>query len=243
MKSETPILPTPTLTPTIFPNAIYPEWQLLAPGLEFRIYVPNENTFAQIWALRIDPSLYTFRAHYRPGESLTINEWRNVLPGVVALVNANLFQPDFTVNGLLVTDGVSYGSSYMGYGGMFQLQNGLPRVRSLILEPYLGESLEQAIQAFPMLVVNGDAAYLNTRDVVTRRTVVAQDMTGRIILMATPLIGMTLADLSAYLVTTDMEITNALNLDGGGSTMIFIQPDTILPSFDAVPAVLAVYAN
>lgn len=38
---------------------------------------------------------------------------------------------------------------------------------------------------------------------------------------------------------------NAFNLDGGGSTMLFLaapgEPEYSLPSFDPVPAVLAVY--
>jgi exopolysaccharide biosynthesis protein len=74
--------------------------------------------------------------------------------------------------------------------------------------------------------------------------VIAQDTQGRILLLVTPLTGLTLADLSAYLPTTDMSIVNALNLDGGGSTMIYARDNALrLASLDPVPAVLAVYAR
>jgi exopolysaccharide biosynthesis protein len=79
-------------------------------------------------------------------------------------------------------------------------------------------------------------------DRFSRRTVIGQDTTGRIIIMATPFLGLTLLDLSAYLPTTDLNLVNAFNLDGGRSTLMYIRsPEYILNSVDAVPAVLAIY--
>ena len=107
--------------------------------------------------------------------------------------------------GLLVSDGITYGSPFTDRGGMFAVEKGTARVRSTLAEPYLGEPLEQAAQAFPMLVYNGQQAYTDTAaDRFTRRTVIGQDSDGRIILMATPLIGLPLLDLSAYLAATDI---------------------------------------
>lgn len=128
-----------------------------------------------------------------------------------------------------------------------QVQNGIVRVRSNILEPYAGEPLEQAVQAFPMLVTNGEASFSNTRgDSIARRTVAGQDADGRIVLlMTTSLVGMRLVDLSQYLTTIDLGLVNAVNLDGGGSSMLGIYPSggssTTFASFDAVPVVFAVY--
>ena len=144
----------------------------------------------------------------------------------------------------LVADGQVFGQSYYDRGGTFLVQNGQPRVRSNLTEPYTGEALEQAVQAFPMLVNNGQAAFFRSGR-ASRRTVVAQDNQGRILLMATPLTGLSLDELSMWLPTTDLGIVTALNLDGGGSTMLFAvsldaQP-LRLPSFDPVPAILAAY--
>lgn len=237
-------LTTPTLPP--MPTGIpVSAWETLAPGLERRAYTPPNSNFGALIAVRIDPSVYSLRAHYRPGTPLTLDEWQAALPGAVVIVNANFFDLQFNALGLVITDGVAYGQAFSDRGALVQVQNGVPRVRSTILEPYLGEALEQAVQAFPMLVMDGAASFNNPNgDRTSRRTVAAQDSQGRILLLATPLLGLSLTELSAYLPTTDMDIVNAVNLDGGGSTMMYVGPASppyALASFDPVPVVLAVY--
>lgn len=235
---------TPLPPPTATPNT---GWQTIVPGLERRNYDPDPlNPVTRMVALRIDPTQYSFRAHYQPGQAHSTTEWAMALPQAVAFVNANFFDQADMALGLLVTDGVVYGQSYTDRGGTFLVQNGQPRIRSNQIEPYQGEPLEQAVQAFPMLVLNGLAAFTdNIQDRSTRRTIVAQDSSGRIILLATPVLGLTLRDLSAYLPTTDMNIVTAFNLDGGRSTMMVINTgeaaETVVGSIDSVPAVLAVY--
>lgn len=238
--------PPPPSAPTDVPGVVS-TWEMLASGLERRVYRPHgDNFLTQILILRVDPTQYSFRVHYRPGQPLDVRNWRDSLPGATIFVNANFFDENDQALGLLVADGITYGAAYNGYGGMFQVQNGQPRVRSNILEPYIGEALEQAVQGFPVLVANGVQSYDNTRgDNFARRTIVAQDSRGRILLMVTPLVGMTLVELSEYLPTTDLELVNAINLDGGGSTMLYLNvsgsPEYALSSFDPVPSVLAVY--
>ncbi len=234
----------PQLMPTSTPDN---GWQTIAPGLERRNYDPDPmNPITRMVALRIDPTQYTFRAHYQPGQAYNATEWTMALPQAVALVNANFFDQNDVVLGLLVADGVIYGKSYTDRGGTFLVENGQPRIRANLREPYQGEPLEQAVQAFPMLVLDGLAAFTDhIQDRSTRRTIVAQDSIGRIILLATPVLGLTLRDLSAYLPTTDMNIVTAFNLDGGRSTMMVIRAagisETVVSSIDSVPAVLAVY--
>lgn len=239
-----PTLVVPTTTPE--PAASESGWETLAPGLERRVFRPGgQNMLTSFLALRLDPALYSLRAHYQPGQPLDALGWQAALPGAAAFVNANFFNPENQILGLLVADGVVYGQSFIGFGGMAQVQGGMPRVRSLIAEPYRGEALEQAVQAFPMLILNGQPTFERTDgDRPSRRTIIGQDQAGRIILITTnSLIGMRLADLGTYLASTDLDLVNALNLDGGGSTMMVINRGApqIVPSFDPVPAVLAVY--
>src|SRR4051812_12384790 len=85
-------------------------WETLAPGFERRYYRPGgDYALTQFVALRIDPAFYAFRAQYRSGEPLNLAGWRNVLPGAVAFINANYFDPDNHALGLVVADGVAYG--------------------------------------------------------------------------------------------------------------------------------------
>lgn len=221
------------------------EWETLAVGLERRTYTPDNNSFGEIVAVRIDPAYYTFRAHYQAGDPLSLVSWQDNLAGAVAIINANFFDPNYDVLGVLVADSVTYGVPYTDRGGWFSVQSGQVSVRSNTIEPYQGEPVEQMVQAFPMLVLDGQSIFTNGEgDRPSRRTVIAQDTQGRIILMVTPSLGMTLVDLSTYLPTTDMNIMNAFNLDGGGSTMMYVNAGTetyTMRSFDAVPAILAVY--
>jgi exopolysaccharide biosynthesis protein len=195
--------------------------------------------------VRVDPALYTFRVHYLPGQPQNVSQWRDQIPSAVAFINANFFDSQGDALGLLISEGVVYSPAYIGFGGMFQIENGQPRIRSTIREPYAGEFLEQASQTFPMLILDGLPTYERVDgDRASRRTVIGQDAAGRIILLSTSsLIGMRLADLSAYLVETDLNLVTALNLDGGGSSLMAVNVPTAytIPSFDPVPAVIAVY--
>ncbi len=218
-------------------------WQLIAPGLERRTYEPDGNALQGLVALRIDPTLFEFQVHYRPGEPLDALSWSQELTEAAAFVNANFFDPEHNILGMLVSNGVTYGASYWDRGGMFEVSETGLRIRSLIHEPYQGEALQQAVQGFPMLVRDGVATY-SDRGRPSRRTVIGQDADGRIILMATPLIGPSLSNLSAYLPTTDLNLVNAFNLDGGGSTLMVLgtpRLELVVGSLDPVPAVLAIY--
>lgn len=94
-----------------------------------------------------------------------------------------------------------------------------------------------------MLVDRGDPAYVRRADGQrTRRTLIAEDTSGNILIMVSPYLGLSLADLSEYLTTAGLNILRAVNLDGGGSTMIALPAiDYFQASFDAVPTILAVY--
>lgn len=235
-----PVLNTP---PTPTPDPSTEGWTQIAPGFEQRTFRPGADfPLTSFVVLRFDPALYSFRAHYQPGDPLTLQGWRDALPEAVAFVNANFFTQENTILGLLVADGIPYGRTFTDRGGMLSVQNGAVQVRSLLTQPYQGEALEQAVQAFPMLVTDGQASFSSTRgDAPSRRTVAAQDAQGRILLLATTsLFGIRLADLSTVLANSDLGIVNAVNLDGGGSTMLY-SGLTQLISIDPVPAIIAAY--
>jgi len=238
------------IDPAINITAPADAWRALASGLETRRYNPGASyPFTSFVAVRIDPALYSFRAHYQPGTARTLDQWSAALPDAIAIVNANFFDANANALGLVVTDGTVYGQAYQGRGGMLQVVDGQVRVRSTVTEPYNRERLDQAVQAFPMLIAEGAVAYSDPRpDRPSRRTVIGADAQGRIVLLVTPgLTGMPLTAMSAYLASSDLGLVNAVNLDGGGSSLLAIAVpggETVrAPSFDPVPVVLAVYAK
>lgn len=235
--------PLPTATP--LPPTPEPGWQVIAPGLELRSDGPAGSPLGGLAVLRIDPNQYVFRVHYSPQQPQRLTDWELTLPDALAITNAGFFTPEHLAIGLLVSDGIASGTAIQAYGGSFVVRAGQPRILSNVFEPDLGDQLEQAVQAYPLLVYSGQRLYeTSTREEVTRRTVVAQDGQGRILLMATPLLGLSLDSLAQFLVDSDLGIVDALNLDGGGSTMLYVdRPGNPLrlASLDPVPAVVAVY--
>lgn len=225
-----PIPPTPA-----------PTWEIIAPGLETRSYTVDDAVTKQLLITRIDPTVYTFRAHYR--DPLNLDQWREALPDAAVIINTNFFDRQDNVLGLLISEGVAYGVPYTDRGGTFAVSGDQVEIRSNTEQPYQGEAYDHAIQAFPMLVLRGEATFFRTfTDRFTRRSAIGIDQQGRVILISTPLSGFRLIELSQWLAASDLALTSAFNLDGGGSSMLWIAPSEYsLTSFDPVPAVLAAY--
>lgn len=218
-------------------------WLMIAPGLEWRILPYAQGTSIELAVLRVDPTHFTFRAHYQPGEVYRLRDWQDRLDGAVAIINANFFDENDNALGLVVTDSVRHGFSYTDRGATFVVQSGLPDIRSSVNEPLGAEAIEQAVQAFPMLVMNGQQTFFDAGR-SARRTAIAQDTAGRVLLIATVRGGVPLHEFSAFLAHSDLELVDAVNLDGGGSTFIGVEwPgfEYAFQSFDPVPVVLAVY--
>lgn len=240
--------PTPTHTPTPPFRFAASAWYEVDDGLEYGVYYPPASGGAQIIVIRIDPRLFTFRAHYHAGAPRTRAVWANELPCPRLFINANFFDFRHEVRGLLVADGLRYGRAFARMGGIMQVDmNGAVQVRSTLNVDDVSENLFQAVQGYPMLVQNGSPLFSHTDDdVITRRTVVASDQQGRILWIATPGLGIRLATLSHYLAHTGMEVVNAFNLDGGSSSMLhFVLSNELLLTIDSVypvPAVLAAYS-
>ena len=237
------LLPTvnPSPAPTAGPEAT---WQTIDDGLHWRKLTPHGDDLAQLIVVRVDPSHYQFRAIYQAGQSRSLSNWRALKPEASVIINANFFDENDFALGLVVSDGAAHGSAYQDRGGTFLVRNGAPEIvsyRSRIF-PELG-SIEQAVQGFPLLVEDGRQAYFAAGSGErTRRTVIGIDGRGNVLIIVAPFLGLSLADLGAYLPKTDLDIDVAFNLDGGGSTMIALPgADYFQPSLERVPTALAVY--
>ena len=227
-----PPIPTPT------PN---PNWLTLAPGFErreWRVSFP-EGYSETVIAFRVDPAQYRFRVLYAPTQPALVSQWER---SARLVFNAGFFDENNVALGLLVSDGQFFGQSYVGLGGMFSVAGNVPNVRSLIDAPYQpGEALEQAVQSFPTLLRPDGTVFANEDGARARRTAIALDGVGRVLVFIASRGGFTLAQLAVWLKDSDLGLTAALNLDGGGSTGYAAGPNDSVDSFTPVPAVIAVY--
>lgn len=237
----------PTAVPTIDPATS--GWTLIAPGIEQRyleLELDNERQTRAV-IIRIDPEVAQLRVHYSPGAPHWLNEWRDLLPDASVIVNGAFFDETDHALGLLASDGQVFGVSFSGFGGMLQVTESGVRVRSLVGEPYQGEALIHAVQAFPMLIEAGgvlapQGAGFDTR---SRRTAVGQDGAGRILFVVIPYDFVSLSELQNGLLGSQLDLTIAFALDGGKSTGLVIRgnEDSIYPSLDTLSNVIAVYSS
>lgn len=241
-------------TPSPFIDDLSPAadgWSSIAPGIDYREVTVNPSNAVDFTMsiVRINPAHVEFRVHYDPQDPLTASGWAQRLSSATAFINGNFFVDGYTATGLVVSDGVPHGISYAGYGGMFQVgTDGSVRVRSLVEGGAYGEPLFQAVQAFPLLIDYGGrpASTGPGFDDPSRRSIIAQDFSGNILLISTGLLGeISFRDAQTWLVDSGLGINIAFALDGGKSSTLLLRPqegqERLIPSFTPLPVILAVY--
>ncbi len=243
-------LPTATrpLPPTSTPEPPDTGWQPLFPGLDWRrLKVQTaSNTVERLQLVRLDPNQIRLRVIYQPSHPRRISEWAAALPHALLIVNAGYFTPQMQTTGLVISDGRVFGSSYDDFAGMLSVTaQGQVTLRWLKTWPYrTDEALVQAVQSFPVLVKPGRVMGFPAdadQGQRARRTVVAQDIAGRLVLLVSPNPRFSLHELAVWLTESDLELDIALNLDGGTSTGLWIQDhDAPIDSWVPVPAVIVV---
>lgn len=145
--------------------------------------------------------------------------------GAIAGVNGGYFHPDRTPLGLVIADGNKLHAFERAklLSGIFVVTKGRPRiVRAAQFTPSAADS--DALQAGPFLVEKGlPVPGLNAAR-PARRTVVATDGKGRwaLLMVLSATLAETAALLSAPGEWPDFPIAQALNLDGGSSTGLWV---------------------
>jgi uncharacterized protein YigE (DUF2233 family) len=239
-------LPGVTAQSPVAATEVPPEsWQQLRPGLERRrINLLSEEGGVRetLYILSFDPVMYEFEVGYKPGAPQRLTDWQREMNALV-VVNGGFFTPEYRAAGLIISNGQKEGTSYAGFGGMLAITAAGPEVRSLVQQPYdPNEPLLAAIQSFPMLVTPvNQIGYPREDGLADRRTVVAQDRQGRILFIVAQTGTLTLHELSRYLADSELDLSIALNLDGGASSGIQLaEPVEGVAPFSLLPIVIAV---
>ncbi|PDW02556.1 phosphodiester glycosidase family protein [Candidatus Viridilinea mediisalina] len=244
------LMPSPTgmapIAATATPLSQDGAWQTAAAGIELRrMRVAVGNIQAPLSLVRIDPSQVRFVVGYQPYTPPTLGQWA-AQHNALVVINGGFFDANGHSVSLLVQAGEAIGSSYVERGGMFAVTpSGAVLLRALSDTPYdPAEPLAEALQGWPLLVrPGGTPAYDYEDGQRARRSVIALDRSGRVLLIASASSAFTLAELSHWLANSDLELDAAVNLDGGASTGLLLRspnaPERIEP-FVALPIVLMV---
>ncbi len=244
----------------ILARAVYPTsapadtgWQRLEPGVEWReidVVVGADGPTERLRIVRVSPHDVEFRVRYDPAEPRNISAWGSDADSLL-VVNGGYFAAPHEGNetiGLLVSDGQRWGTPLADYAGMFAVDAaGDVSVRWLRHSPYdPQEPLAHAVQSFPVLVKPGGVMGFPAEadeGVPGRRTVIAQDFGGNVLFIVGPAGYLSLHELAVFLAESDLGIDVALNLDGGGSTgmwMVAGEATVEIDSLTPVPSVIAV---
>lgn len=241
--------PTPLYTGT-FETIQQEGWSTVGPGLERRVVRIDDSQGQQVETVhiwRVDQRRFRLDVAFdkRPK---TLEDWQSetnaamVVNGGYFSINNEQYSPD----GLVVLQGAASGKSFRGFGGMLAITGRGAELRWLEQKPYdPSEQLDAALQSFPILVQPGGGLGFGSKredGAHARRTVIAQDRSGRILFIVTPQGYFTLHQLSAYLTASDLDLDIAINLDGGGSTGLLVaEPRQVIPSKVLLPFVILVY--
>lgn len=227
-----------------------PDWSLIQPGLERRVievYNSQNQIVESVYIWRLNQRYFRMDVAYddRPK---TLEAWQAETNAAI-VVNGGYYSIEnekYFPDGLTIANGQPFGRSFNGFGGMLAITELQAELRWLVQKPYNSfEPLRAALQSFPILVQpGGKLGFGPEREnhVSARRTVIAQDKDGRILFMVAPQGYFTLHQLSVFLTQSDLNLNIAINLDGGGSTGIFVaNPREVIPPTRPIPFVILVY--
>lgn len=215
------------------------QWRELRPGMEFSFLDASESSRSggsRLACLRLDPKHVRFSVLAVPDgrEGHTAGEWRRQT-GALAVVNAGQFASDRSYLGLLVSGGRSRGHLAQKLEALFAAE---PEVKSLPLARVIDlrytayrieDSPYREVAQSLMLLDRFRQIRVRKSPKVAHRTVVAEDNTGRILVMVSEG-GHTLWELAYLLAGSPLKMREVMCMDGGGQSQLDIMVDDFMYS-------------
>ena len=229
------------------------QWQEVEPGFSVaRYHIGTESQVlkSEVFLLKFNLASFSIDAVAAEdlGEAQSDVESLTKKSDAVAGINANFFDENGDPLGLLVTNFKSKRRLHQGgklLTGVFSIADDKASIvhRSAFT---VADNTRTAVQAGPRLISGSQPQKLLSPDVTSRRSGVAITRTGEVIFFATLLRfpGATLGQVQQMLLDPRLDVVDALNLDGGGSSQLFIRGnaatanDMLITGGDKVPAAL-----
>lgn len=214
-------------------------WKQLLPGLQQTSYSSKDaqgNSFT-LELYKIDPKqfrLQVVQAKDLGLEKVSAKEIVSKTGGLLA-VNAGFFDPVYKPLGLIVKDGnVLNPVRPVSWWGVFSFDKASGPQVSRAEDFQAKPSVEMAIQAGPRLVDEGRTFPLKKND--SQKTFIGITPENEIILGVTDSSAVDAPDL-ANILLKDLQLKEALNLDGGSSTQLYAKVGSFEKEIPGVTAV------
>ena len=229
-------------------------WQEVEPGYSFarvELGEPEAMLKSEILLLKFDPKRFQVQALPAKdfGKDRTDLKTLTIRAGGIAGINANFFDESGLPLGLLIQSKQVRNKMHKGGSlltGVFLIGDTEPRI--VHRDDFKEESVDFAIQSGPRLIADSRPLSVSAANQSSRRSGIAITKEKHVIIFATLLRfpGASLAQIQNLLLTPSLGIVDALNLDGGGSSQLYIQKnlalsdDTFITGGDLVPVGLVV---
>lgn len=211
----------------------------------------NKVLKSEVLLARFDPKLFSFQPVVAKDYGGENDDILNLAKkeGALAGINANFFDEKGNALGLIISNFVQKNRMHKGgklINAIFYVKNSIADI--VLRKNFDSSEVESAIQGGPRLIKNSRRIKLSFQLGSSRRSGIAITKDGQVILFATMLRfpGATLRQVQDMLKDPALNILHALNLDGGGSSQLFIEKNSVFPSEtfvtggDRVPVALLV---
>ena len=167
---------------------------------------------------RIDPQRFRFVVRNAPSGNRELGDWMAAL-GAILVINGSYFAMDGTPDTPLRSDGIALGPpAYKATHGAFLASPGFTGIHDLATEDWraaFGDARD-ALVSYPLLLAaDGSSRVVAGGHWLANRSFVGEDGAGRIILGTTADAFFSLDRLARFLREAPLQLTLALNLDGG----------------------------
>ncbi|GEM_PF-4338837 len=219
---------------------------------ELLLHREANPTLIKLFFLDIDPAYFTFKVLFRDAPQFVLLSARQhtLTHNALAAINANFFS-DTGPLGMIVSEGriiQPYDSTYRGSFIVLQATD-MPAL--IINRNYNPAGITEGFQSYPSIVKNGKIPYYLKQqtgwlalDAITRRSAIASLHNGHFLWLVTDTSANGLNFSELTLVLVGLGAKNALGLDGGGSTQLFINHPQLqknIHGFDPVPVCLGLF--
>jgi len=216
----------PVFSPFSHSAGADPLFRRIAPGVEateWNYFAKSSGNIIEFVFVRVDPKIATLSVglEVKAKDVRQASMKRNAIAGI----NANYFDPEGNPLGLVISNGHLLHSLQRGGNvitGVFAIIDNLPIIIHRDAFSRF-KNVQEAIEAGPRLIADRRPLKVESYE-ASRRSAVAVTSDHRIIFAATKnrLPGATLKELQDILLEPLFQITEALNLDGGGSSQLYV---------------------
>lgn len=223
------------------PPHVFASWQRLRPGIDYQeLHTGSPTPWSRIHAFRIDLKSFQLKNVMSqdlaaPKEGATIKEFAQETPGALVTINGGFFDEGIHPLGLRISQHQQKNPlKPISWWGIFYIKDNkayLSNVRRFKANP----SIDFAVQSGPRLLVNGEIPPLKPG--TAERTALGIRQDGRIIIVVSQNKMLTTTELAEIMKSEPLNCLNALNLDGGGSSQVYVNASPFhldVPGFSRV---------